>query len=91
MVPLLVYWTGYAQRDAHAWSLGAIVPIALAGLVTYGAAGRVRLAEAAALTVGSLAGALIGADALARLPERTLRIVFALFVLAMAVTIALGG
>jgi uncharacterized membrane protein YfcA len=42
IVPLLVLWAGYSQRDAHAWSLGAIVPIAIAGLITYGAAGEVR-------------------------------------------------
>ena len=27
MVPLLVLWAGYRQRDAHALSLGAIIPI----------------------------------------------------------------
>ncbi len=91
IVPLLVYWAGYAQRDAHAWSLGAIVPIALAGLVVYGAAGEVRLPEAAALAAGSLLGALGGAAALTRLPEGTLKLGFALFLLAMAAVIAVGG
>ena len=27
MVPLLVLWAGYRQREAHAMSLGAIVPL----------------------------------------------------------------
>ncbi|MGN6797168.1 MAG: TSUP family transporter, partial [Gaiellaceae bacterium] len=36
MVPLLVLWASYGQRDAHAMSLGAIIPISLAGVITYG-------------------------------------------------------
>ena len=42
MVPLLVLWAAYAQRDAHAMSLGAIIPISIAGIATYGVAGEVR-------------------------------------------------
>src|SRR4051794_41765006 len=39
MVPLLVLRAGYRQRDAHAMSLGAIIPISLASVATYGVAG----------------------------------------------------
>src|SRR5262245_25622350 len=39
MVPLLVLWAGYGQRDAHAMSLGAIIPISVAGILTFGVAG----------------------------------------------------
>src|SRR5215467_6876606 len=46
MVPLLVLWAGYAQREAHAMSLGAIIPISMAGIATYGVAGEVRWWEA---------------------------------------------
>ena len=35
MVPLLVLWAAYGQRDAHALSLGAIIPISLASVITY--------------------------------------------------------
>ena len=34
MVPLLVLWGGYGQRDAHAVSLGAIIPISAAGVLS---------------------------------------------------------
>src|SRR5213592_2425433 len=44
MVPLLVLWARYGQRDAHAASLGAIIPISIAGALTYGVAGRVHWA-----------------------------------------------
>jgi len=33
MIPLLVLRAGYRQRDAHAMSLGAIIPISLAGVI----------------------------------------------------------
>jgi uncharacterized membrane protein YfcA len=85
MVPLLVLWTAYGQRDAHALSLGAIIPISLASVLTYGIAGKVHLGEAAALTAGSIAGARIGAGALTRIDERRLKLVFAVFLAAVGV------
>jgi hypothetical protein len=86
MVPLLVLWAGYRQRDAHAASLGAIVPISVAGILTYGIAGEVRWVDAAALAAGAILGARLGAGMLARIGERPLKIVFGCFLLAVAVT-----
>jgi len=85
MVPLLVLLTTYGQRDAHALSLGAIIPISIAGAITFGAAGKVHLGEAAALAVGAIGGARIGAGALARIKERHLKLVFGLFLAAVGV------
>jgi uncharacterized protein len=85
MVPLIVLWTAYGQRDAHALSLGAIIPISLASVITYGAAGKVHPGEAVALAAGAVAGARIGAGALARIDERQLKLVFALFLAAVGV------
>jgi uncharacterized membrane protein YfcA len=86
MVPLLVLWAGYGQRDAHAASLGAIIPISIAGILTYGIAGQVNWFDAAALAVGAVAGAAIGAGMLARIDERALRIVFGCFLVFVAIT-----
>jgi uncharacterized membrane protein YfcA len=85
MVPLLVFWAGFRQRDAHAMSLGAIIPISLAGVITFGAAGEVRVGYAVALTLGSIVGARVGIGALARIGERPLKIAFGLFAGAVAV------
>ena len=85
MVPLLVYWAGHTQRDAHAISLGAIIPISCASVLTYGVAGQVRPAEAIALAAGSILGARFGAAALARIHERPLKLVFGLFLGAVSV------
>jgi uncharacterized protein len=86
MVPLLVLWAGYGQRDAHAASLGAIIPISVAGILTYGIAGRVNWLDAAALAAGAIAGARLGAGMLARIDERMLKIVFGCFLVAVSIT-----
>src|SRR5437660_12930076 len=67
MVPLLVLWTGFRQREAHAVSLGAIIPISLAGVITYGAAGEIRVGYGLAIAAGSIVGARLGAGLLARI------------------------
>jgi uncharacterized membrane protein YfcA len=85
MVPLLVLWAHYGQRDAHAASLGAIIPISIAGIATYGIAGEVRIGPAIALAAGSIFGAQLGAGMLARLDERILKSVFGAFLLGVAV------
>jgi uncharacterized protein len=85
MVPLLVLWTGFRQREAHAVSLGAIIPISLAGVLTYGAAGKIKVGDAIALAAGSIVGARIGAGLLARVEERPLKIIFGLFLGAVSI------
>jgi uncharacterized protein len=90
MVPLLVLWAGYGQRDAHAVSLGAIIPISAAGVLAFGAAGEIRFWEALALAAGSIAGAQAGARLLARADERKLKLSFGLFLVVVAVFMAVG-
>lgn len=90
MVPLLVLWCGYGQREAHAASLGAIVPISAAGVLTFGAAGEVQVKEAAVLAVGAIVGAQAGARVLARASDRTLKLGFGILLLAVAALMAVG-
>jgi uncharacterized protein len=85
MVPLLVLWGGFGQRDAHAVSLGAIIPISAAGVLTFGAAGEIQVWEALALAAGAIAGAQAGARLLARVDERKLKLAFGVFMLIVAV------
>ena len=88
MVPLLVLWARYSQREAHAASLGAIVPISAAGALTFGAAGEVRLGYAIALALGAILGAQVGARALTRANERTLKLAFGGFLVLVAIVMA---
>jgi uncharacterized protein len=91
MVPLLVFWAGYAQREAHATSLGAIIPISIAGIATYSVAGQVRWWDAIGLAAGSIVGARIGAGLLARIDERLLKLVFGVFLVGVAVLMGARG
>jgi hypothetical protein len=84
MVPLLVLWARCGQRDAHAISLGAIIPISIGGIATYGLAGEVRWWPALGLAAGSIVGARIGAGMLARIDERLLKVVFGTFLVGVA-------
>jgi uncharacterized membrane protein YfcA len=91
MVPLLVLWAGYAQREAHAVSLGAIIPISVAGIAIYGVAGEVRYWQALALAAGSTVGAPMGARLLARMDERLLKVVFGTFLVGVAALLGARG
>jgi uncharacterized protein len=88
MVPLLVLWAGLPQRDAHAFSLGAIIPISAVSVATFGIAGEVSVGAALALTAGSIVGARIGTDALARISEWALKLAFGAFLVGAAVLMA---
>jgi uncharacterized membrane protein YfcA len=90
MVPLLVLWAGFGQRNAHAVSLGAIIPISAAGVLIFGAAGEIRFWEALALAAGSIAGAQLGARLLARADERKLKLAFGSLMIVVAVFMAVG-
>jgi uncharacterized membrane protein YfcA len=91
MVPLLVLWAGYRQRVAHAVSLGAIIPISVAGIATYGVAGEVRWLQALGLAAGSIVGAQLGAGLLARIDERLLKVVFGTFLVGVAALLGARG
>lgn len=91
MVPLLVLWTGRAQREAHAMSLAAIIPISFAAALVYGGAGQIDVRAAIALTLGAIIGARIGARVLADAPERPLKAAFGCFMLVAALSVALKG
>jgi uncharacterized membrane protein YfcA len=89
IVPGLVLLLGMGQRRAHSTSLAAIIPIAVAGAAGYAMEGAVDWLAAALLVAGAAAGTLAGTHILRRLPDRALRVIFAAFLLAAAVTLPL--
>jgi uncharacterized protein len=84
MVPLLVLWLGWDARAATATSLGAIAVIAAVGVAAHLPYGTVRWGEAALVGGPALAGVVAGTALQQRLPERTIRLVFAAVLLATA-------
>lgn len=76
-MPGLMIVLAMEQRRAHGTSLAAVLPIAMAGLVPYLVAGNVQWVKAAALTAGSVVGAVYGVKVLATINKRTLAFGFA--------------
>lgn len=88
LVPLLALYTPLDQRQAQATSLAAIIPTAVVGTLFYYFGSRepqVDLRVALLLVAGSAAGAYAGARLLRRLPERHLKQVFAVLLVAVSV------
>lgn len=85
IVPALTILLGFDQRLAHGTSLAAILPIAGAGLVTYGLAGNVDWPVALWIALGAIGGAIIGTRLLQIISRRTLMIGFVIVMLATAV------
>lgn len=83
-VPALTLLLGHSQVEAEATSLLAIVPVALVGSWRQRAYGNLRIADAAVIGALSVAGVLGGVALANALPERVLRIGFALLLLNMA-------
>jgi uncharacterized membrane protein YfcA len=86
-VPVLVA-LGLSQLHAEATSLLAILPTVAAGTWRNQRYGNVRWRTAALLALGSILGVQGGALLAVSLPERTLRILFAVLIFAVAVQIA---
>jgi uncharacterized membrane protein YfcA len=83
-VPALTLLLGLDQVHAEATSLLAIVPVALVGSWRQRRYGNLRLGDAATIGALSLFGVLAGVVLANALPERVLRIGFALLLLNMA-------
>jgi uncharacterized membrane protein YfcA len=84
MVPTLVVLAGFAQHMAQGVSLAVMVPTALVGGIGYWREGNVNVWIALAICVGSIPAAVLGTDIAHRLPQTTLRTLFALFMVAVA-------
>ena len=85
MVPLLVLWLGYGEREATGTSLGAIVIIAGVAAGVQAAYGNVHVAEGVLVGVPAIAGVLIGTWLQQRVPIRWLSLLFSVMLAGVAV------
>lgn len=85
MVPLLLFWLGYGEREATATSLCAIVVIAALAAFVQALYGNVLLDDAALLAIPAVLGVGLGVALQQRLPERAVSALFALLLTAIAV------
>ncbi len=87
-VPALSLVIGLSQIEAQATSLLAIVPVALVGSWRQYRYGHLVPREAALIGLLAVGGAVAGVLLANALPERALRVAFALLSLAIAVQVA---
>ena len=90
IVPLLILWLGYGEREATGTSLAAIVLIAAFAAAVQGLYGNVRVDDALLVGIPAVVGVVGGTALQQRLPQRTLSLLFAGLLVAVAVELALG-
>jgi uncharacterized membrane protein YfcA len=91
IVPGLVFLVGLTQHRAHGTSLVSVLGIAFGGLIVYGLHGKVDWLVAVGIAVGGIAGAVFGAKVANAVNGRTLRRIFAAFLLLVSVRMILTG
>ncbi len=90
MVPLFVSLLGVPMRLASGTSLTAVCILAVPGVVEQAVLGNINFAVGIAMAIGSIPGAVLGANLVKRIPERTLRIFFACFLVVVAIVLILN-
>lgn len=77
MVPLMTAWLGIPMKRTSGTSLIAIIILAIPGVVQQAFLGHIDYLAGIMLCVGAIPGAVLGARLVPRVPERTLRFIFA--------------
>jgi uncharacterized membrane protein YfcA len=85
IVPLLVVWLGYGEREATGTSMMAIIVIASLAVTLQALYGNVDPGNAAVVGVPALAGAVAGTALQQRIPERAISLLFALLLVVIAI------
>ena len=89
LVPLLILWLGYGEREATGTSLAAIVPTAAIGMAAQAAYGNVRVAEGLLIGLPAIGGVVLGTWLQQRVRGRTVSLLFAGLLVVVAVELLL--
>jgi uncharacterized membrane protein YfcA len=90
IVPLLVLWFGFREHVATGTSLAAIVLIGLFAAITHGAYGNVDIGKGFLVGVPAVAGVIAGTALQQRLSGRTVSLLFAALLIAVAIELLIG-
>ena len=85
IVPLLIVWLAYGEREATGTSMAAIVIIAGLAAALQAGYGNVSVGNAALVGIPAIAGAVAGTALQQRLPERVISGLFAVLLVVIAV------
>lgn len=89
IVPLLVLWLGFGEREATGTSLAAIVVIAAVATAVHGAYGNLHLREGLLVGLPAVAGVIAGTELQRRISTRAISLIFAVMLVATAVDLLL--
>jgi len=89
IVPLLILWMGYGEREATGTSLAAIAVIAALAAAAHALYGNVDPLAAALIGIPAVGGVLAGTSLQQRIPERAVSAVFAVLLVASAIALVL--
>jgi uncharacterized membrane protein YfcA len=85
IVPLLILWFGYGEREATGTSLAAIVIIAALAATGQGAYGNVDVVNGLAVGIPAVGGVIAGTALQQRIPQVAVSYLFAVVLVAVAV------
>jgi uncharacterized membrane protein YfcA len=85
IVPLLIIWLGYGEREATGTSMMAIVVIAAFAVTLQAIYGNVDPPNAALVGLPAIAGTIAGTALQQRVPERAISLLFALLLVVIAI------
>jgi uncharacterized membrane protein YfcA len=85
IVPLLIIWLAYGEREATGTSMMAIVVIAALAVTLQAFYGNVDPANAAVVGIPAIAGAFAGTALQQRVPERLISVLFAVLLVVIAI------
>ena len=86
IVPALVYFIGFSQKSAQGTSLGLILlPVGILGVLQYYKQGHVDFKVVGILAIGFLAGSFFGSKIALSISQETLKKVFAVLMILIAV------
>ena len=86
IVPLLILWLGYGEREATGTSLAAIVAIAAIAAAAQGVYGNVDVAKGVLVGVPAVGGVLAGTYLQQRVEQRTIGLLFSALLVVVAVS-----
>ena len=91
VIPMLVGFLGYTQKDAQGTSLGLLLlPIGILAVMNYHKAGYVNLKAVGIMVVTFVIGSYLSSLYAITLPEGVLKKVFAVFLILYAIKLLTG-
>ena len=84
VVPLLILWLGYAEREATGTSLAAIVIIASVAAAIHGAYGNLHVGDGILVGIPAVAGVVLGTELQQRISTKAISLIFAALLVVVA-------